>query len=98
MLQSFIMIGPHFAALRQTLEESDHLPAETKAELLRLVEAAEAEASGELPENASAEDVAESETTVFDQLKQSIEELESSHPEAAAAFSRVANVLGNMGI
>ena len=92
------MIGPHFAQLRQTLEESDQLPAATKAELLRLVQAAEAEATGEPLENGTESEEAQGEGSVFDQLKQSIEELETSHPEAAAAFSRVANVLGNMGI
>jgi len=92
------MIGPHFAQLRQTLEESDQLSAAAKAELLRLVQAAEAEASGEPLESGSESQEVQGEGSVFDQLKQSIEELESSHPEAAAAFSRVANVLGNMGI
>ncbi|TLD72785.1 DUF4404 family protein [Phragmitibacter flavus] len=95
------MIGQHLAQLRRVLDETDNLPESTKAELLRLVQAAEAETGAATNAEGgvtNAEEGAEEEVSVLDQLKQSIEELEASHPDAAAAVNRVATVLANMGI
>lgn len=94
------MIAEHLSQLRRALEEADTLPESTKDELLRLVSAAEAEADApedaETPVNSEGE--VEENPTVLDQLKTSLEEIESSHPEAAALVNRVATVLANMGI
>jgi hypothetical protein len=93
------MIGQHLAQLRRVLDETDNLPESTKAELLRLVRAAELEADGDRSgEGGHSGENASGEGSVLDQLKQSIEELEASHPDAAAAVHRVATVLANMGI
>ncbi len=97
------MIADHLSQLRRALLESDSVPETTKAELLRLLAAAENEAANPAGEAMSqtsetATVSAEGEPTVLEQLKTSLEELENSHPEATGFVNRFATVLANMGI
>lgn len=97
------MIADHLSQLRRALLESDSVPETTKAELLRLLAAAENEAASPADADlaqSSETDMATAEggPTVLEQLKTSLEELENSHPEATGFVNRFATVLANMGI
>lgn len=94
------MIAAHIAKLRRVLDEAGDLPESTRTELLRLVQALEADLSGDADpsSDASSSSSESGEDTVLVQLRNSIEELEATHPETAAVISRVATVLANMGI
>lgn len=97
------MIASHIAQLRRVVDETPNLPESTRAELLQLVRALEADLAKADSQQAQDSEVENGEgngrdSTVLHQLRQSIEELEATHPETAAVVSRVATVLANMGI
>lgn len=92
------MIDSHLAQLRRVVDETKDLPEATRTELLRLVNALESESVSEPKVPADIAVEKKEDQTVLDQLRRSIEELEATHPEAAAAVHRVATVLANMGI
>ena len=90
------MLDDLLKQLRTTVAEDTSLPETTKADLIRHVEAMEAQTSALSADAASSE--AESEKPVLDQLVTSVEGLEASHPEITTLVNRLANTLGNMGI
>jgi hypothetical protein len=90
------MIEDLLKQLRATVAEDTTLPEATKADLIRHVEAMEAQTSAFSTDASSLE--IESEKPVLDQLVTSVEGLEASHPEITTIVNRLANTLGNMGI
>jgi len=90
------MIDDLLKQLRATVADDTTLPEATKADLIRHVEAMEAQTSAFSAGSDSEE--AESEKPVLEQLVTSVEGLEASHPEITTIVNRLANTLGNMGI
>ena len=85
------MTAELFQQLRAEVEKAPGLSEQTKAKLLRHVEAIERCANVANPDEAKAQ-------SGLERLSSSIEELEVSHPDLTNIIGRIAVALGNMGI
>ncbi|HUJ10746.1 MAG TPA: DUF4404 family protein [Verrucomicrobiae bacterium] len=86
------MVKPLLDQLRAKVETASGLPAKTKTELLKLVSELENQTSASNPANAA------SDPHGVERLVAAVEGLEASHPDITNIVTRLAAMLGNLGI
>lgn len=89
------MIDQLLEQLRTSVTTSATLPERTRADLLAHLQSMEEELRAH-PETPAESPPAESHG--LSRLRESVEELEASHPEITSLVSRLATHLGNLGI
>ncbi|XHR29062.1 MAG: DUF4404 family protein [Chthoniobacteraceae bacterium] len=90
------MIEERLNKLEEQIEASENLPKETREEMLHLLAALRAEIA-DLPEETQLA-IPDGEGSALAELNEKVKELESSHPDLAAAVNRLSIVLSNMGM
>jgi hypothetical protein len=91
------MIEERLTKLEEQIEASANLPRESREEMLHLLAALRSEIAA-LPSGETQLIVPDGEESALSELREKVKELESSHPDLAAAVNRLSIVLSNMGM